>query len=92
MANCLEDLFSYVDLIEACVFNLVLSDMGADAVRAAATLGPIEKTMLLKQLGDYGLFGIDQLYNARTLALRMRGKYLTYGGPQHIRSSNVYLT
>jgi hypothetical protein len=66
LANCLEDLFSYVDLIEACVFNLVLSDMGADAVRAAATLGPIEKTM--------------------------RGKYLTYGGPQHIRSSNVYLT
>ena len=92
MAACLEDLFAYVDMIESAVFNICMSKMGADAMQAIATLNPATKTSLLQNVMMDGIWGAEQLYNARTLSLNFRQKYLQQGGDKHIRSANVYLT
>ena len=92
LTACLEDLFSYVDMIESAVFNICLSQMGADVTQAANSLNPAGITGLLKNVMEHGIYGAEQLYNARTLSLNFRQRYLQQGGSKHIRSANVYLT
>ena len=92
LTACLEDLFSYVDMIESAVFNICLSQMGSDVTQAASSLNPAGITGLLKNVMEHGIFGAEQLYNARTLSLNFRQRYLQQGGSKHIRSANVYLT
>ena len=93
LTACLEDLFSYVDMIDSAVFNICLSSMESEVEQATSTIIEVGKVSpLLKSAMEYGIHGAEQLYTARTLALSFRQRYLQQGGSKHIRSANVYLT
>ncbi len=93
LVECLNAMFTYVDLIESTLFNVIASSMGVKIAQIADPLmSPISKMEIVRSSGLDIPFGLNHAYEARAWALTQRRKYLEYGGDFCVLSANVYLT
>jgi len=93
LVMCLEALFSYCDMLEGAVYNLCLNNLDLKILDISDPfMSPIHSIGAFLSAGMDIPWAVEMLYESRSWALAQRQDFLSYGGPKHIRSQNVYLT
>jgi hypothetical protein len=93
LVMCLEALFSYCDMLEGAVYNLCLNNLDLKILDISDPfMSPIHSIGAFLSAGMDIPWAVEMLYESRSWSLAKRQDFLSYGGPLHIRSQNVYLT
>tara|TARA_R100001015_G_C4635188_1_gene203946 strand:+ start:1767 stop:2792 length:1026 start_codon:yes stop_codon:yes gene_type:complete len=93
LAECLSAMFTYIDKVNATLFNVMMVKISGDAAEIASPLSdPIAKAEKIRGSAQMIPYGLESSFENRAWALTQKRKYLEYGGEHHIRSPNVYLT